>query len=932
MPKKAVRFLSALVLPAFLLPPVLHAAPPAEFEKQTDGIILQLPDGFLNVQVLSDSVVRVAFSKDQSFFGKKTIDVIDHPPSSTGWKLSTTSKALLLSTSKLTVSVDRVTGTVKFLDAQGKTILAEAAGGRFMQPAQVQGEDTFHVRQQWLPNAGESLYGLGQHQFGIVDIKGTDLDLWQRNTTVIVPFLVSSDGYGILWDNTSYSRFGDLREFSVIPAENLFDKDGRQGGLTKQLMDGSAPMTTASLAFAAKPHSEAPLPPEVTWEGSVEPPATGDYQFQSYANGCVKIWIDGRLILDHWRQSWLTAVDQAKLHLEAKHRYPVKIEWTTEQGTTFRLLWKTPSAERNTSLWSEVGDGVNYYFVYGPKLDDVVAGYRFLTGQAPMMPSWAFGLWQSRQRYETAQQSLDVVDEFRRRGIPFDNIVQDWQYWPVDAWGSHKFDPARFPDPDGWIKAIHERHAHLMISVWGKFYTGNDNFKAMLDHGYLYPANLQEHMRDWIGYEYTDYDAFNADARRLFWEQVNSNLFRRGIDAWWMDATEPDLTPSPPTLEGQRTHMQPTAMGTASRMMNGYPLMNSMGVYTGQRGVAPNQRVFILTRSAFAGQQRYAAASWSGDITSTWTAMAKQIPAGLGLSISGLPYWTMDIGGYTMQDKFSTANPKPEDEEEWRELNARWFEFGTFCPLLRVHGELRPREMWTLGGESHPAYQAELKFDRLRYRMFPYVYSLAGAVTQRGGVFMRPLVMDFAADAKAREIADEYMFGPALLVAPVTQYKARTRSVYLPQSTGWYDFWTGKAVPPGTQIEAAAPYDSIPLFVRAGSIVPFGPELQYIAEKPPDPIALFVYAGADGSFTLYEDQGLTYDYEKGAFSEIPIEWNDATQTLKIGERKGSFDGMLQRRKFEIVLVSKDAPVEFSFDPKPIRTVEYEGAPVSVKVR
>jgi len=510
--------------------------------------------------------------------------------------------------------------------------------------------------------------------------------------------------------------------------------------------------------------------------------------------------------------------------------------------------------------------------------------------------------------------------------------VQDWQYWPVDAWGSHKFDPARFPDPDGWIKAIHEKHAHLMISVWGKFYTGNDNFKAMLEHGYLYPANLQEHMRDWIGYEYTDYDAFNADARRLFWEQVNSNLFRRGIDAWWMDATEPDLTPSPPTLEGQRTHMQPTAMGSASRMMNGYPLMNSMGVYTGQRGVAPNQRVFILTRSAFAGQQRYAAASWSGDITSTWTAMAKQIPAGLGLSISGLPYWTMDIGGYTMQDKFSTANPKPEDEEEWRELNARWFEFGTFCPLLRVHGELRPREMWTLGGDSHPAYQAELKFDRLRYRMFPYVYSLAGAVTQRGGVFMRPLVMDFAADAKAREIADEYMFGPALLVAPVTQYKARTRSVYLPQSTGWYDFWTGKTAQPGTQIEAAAPYDSIPLFVQAGSIVPFGPELQYIAEKPSDPITLYVYAGANGSFILYEDQGLNYDYEKGAYAEIPIEWNDSTQTLNIGARKGSFEGMLQRRKFEIVLVSKDAPVGFSFDPKPIRSVEYEGAPVSVKLR
>jgi alpha-D-xyloside xylohydrolase len=468
-----------------------------------------------------------------------------------------------------------------------------------------------------------------------------------------------------------------------------------------------------------------------------------------------------------------------------------------------------------------------------------------------------------------------------------------------------------------------------MISVWGKFYPGSDNFKAMQDRGYLFKPNLEEGLKDWIGFPYTFYDAFNSGARKLFWDQINSRLFRRGIDAWWMDATEPDLTPSPPALEGQKTHMNPTAMGSGARVLNGYGLMNSEGVYSGQRSAAPNQRVFILTRSGFAGQQRYATATWSGDITSTWSALAKQIPAGLGFSLSGVPYWTTDIGGYTMREKFAAKNPKPQDEEEWRELNTRWFEFGTFCPLLRVHGERRPREMWTLGGESSPAYLAELKFDRLRYHMFPYLYSLAGEVTHQDGTFLRPLVMDFPQDLQARELTDEYMFGRAFLVAPVTEYKARSRPVYLPAGEDWYDFWTGKTASSGTTINAAAPYDAIPVFVRAGAIVPFGPELQYIEEKPSDPITLYVYTGADGSFTLYEDEGVNYDYEKGAFSEIPIQWDDSGKKLTIGGRKGAFTGMLQHRTFEVVLVSRKNPVGFSFISKPTHSLDYNGSSVSL---
>jgi alpha-D-xyloside xylohydrolase len=565
----------------------------------------------------------------------------------------------------------------------------------------------------------------------------------------------------------------------------------------------------------------------------------------------------------------------------------------------------------------------------------VIGGYRFLTGKATMMPNWAFGLWQSRQRYETAQQSLDVVDEFRKRKIPFDNIVQDWQYWKPDSWGSQAFDPTRFPDPEGWIKALHERNAHLMISVWGKFNPNTDNAKEMQAKGFLYQPALKETEKDWIGFPYTFYDAFNPAARKLFWSQVNTGIFSKGADAWWMDATEPDMTDSPPTLERNQSHMNPTAMGTGARMLNGYALMNSMGVYTGQREAAPNQRVFILTRSSFAGNQRYSAATWSGDITSTWTAMAKQIPAGLGMSISGVPYWTMDIGGYTMQRKFAAKPQTPEDQEEWRELNARWFEFGAFCPLLRVHGEIQPREMWSFGDEGTPAYDAELKADRLRYAMLPYIYSLAGAVTQRDQTIMRPLVMDFPADKQARGIPDEYMFGPAFLVAPVTKYKDRSRDVYLPQDvkgTTWFDFWSGKVGVSGMQTAAPAPYDQMPVFVRAGSIVPFVTPAQYVAEKAADPITLYVYTGANGDFTLYEDQGTTFDYEKGAFSEIPIQWNETTHTLTIGARHGEFQGMLEHRTFQIVYVTKASASAFAFETKPSDTVQYVGQAVSVSPR
>jgi len=912
--------------------PAITAAKPI---KVADGVVYPIGGSFLKVEIWGDNVVRIAAATNRTFLDRVTPATEVRVKKKTAFKSVAQGTTGTITTDQLKVGVNLLTGAVTFSDTKGNVILAESGGGREMLPALVQGENTAHVRQQWEEQADESLYGLGQRQIGALDIKGFDLDLWQHNTHVVLPFLVSSRGYGILWDNLSYSRFGDLRGFEAIPAEDLRDASGQAGGLTA----GSFSATNADQLQNSRVTAEITAAGGrgrgadwIRYAGEVVAPTTGDYQFRTYSNGGIKVWLDGKLVIDHWRQNWLTDHDQVKVRLEAGKHYAIRVEHGGDQATTLQLSWKTPSPSAATSLWSEVGDAVDYYFVYGPALDDVIAGYRQLTGQATMLPQWAFGLWQSRQRYETAEQSLDVVKEYRRRGLPFDNIVQDWQYWKPAEWGSHQFDPARFPDPDGWIKALHQLHTHLMISVWGKFYPGTPNFEAMKKAGYLYLPDLDEGVQDWINYPYTFYDAFNADARKLYWSQINSNLFAKGIDAWWMDATEPDLTASPPTLEGQRKYMMPTAGGTASRVLNGYALENSKAVYTGQREVAPNQRVFILTRSGFAGIQRYGTVTWSGDITCTWTAMGKQIPAGLGFCVSGDPYWTMDCGGYTMHNKFSARNPKPEDAEEWRELNARWFEFATFCPILRLHGELQPREPWAFGGDNHPAYKAITKFDELRYRMLPYNYSLAANAAKNAGTMMRPLVMDFPQDKTAREIPDEYLWGPAFLVSPVTTYLARERAVYLPATTGgWYDFWTGQAQAGGQNISAPAPYDALPVYVRAGSVVPFGPALQYTSEKPADKITLYVYAGANSSFTLYEDDGTTYGCERGQFARIPMQWDDAKSTLTIGRREGKFPGMLTQRTFNVVLVRATVAKGFAFEPTPDASVAYRGAAVKLPI-
>jgi len=962
--KRVSSFLNASLLGALLAAPVVLRAdtqPPPPAARDAQGVTVTLPGGLLRLEPVTEGIVRVAFARDAAFFRRDSLMLDPHRPQGTAFTLTESPDSVVVATAKLQARLDRATGAVTFLDAAGRILLAEQPGSRMLADAEVQGVKTLHVQQAWQPHDDESLYGFGQNHLGLLDLKGYDLDLWQHNGTVFVPFLVSSRGYGILWDNNSSTRFGDLRPFDFIPAGQLLDTAGQPGGLTGTYFAdnhfgqqvGRRTDARIDILPAGPPAPRSVIHPalpargafSVRWEGSLVPAVSGVYQLQGYSDGDFKLWIDGQLVANHWRQGWLPWYDLVRVQLEAGRRHAVKLEWIADDNPPIaQLRWKTPSNLTATSLWSEFAGGTDYYFVAGQNLDAVIAGYRTLTGAASLMPRWAFGLWQSRQRYKTQQELLDTVKGFRTRGIPFDNIVMDWFYWKAEAWGSHEFDPARFPDPAGMVRSVHDLNARIMISVWPKFYPGTANFEALHSAGFLYERNLQEKIQDWVGFRYTFYDAFNPAARKLFWSQVERELFRKGIDAWWLDATEPDLTRNP-TLENQRNYANPTALGPGAAVVNAFSIENAKAVYEGQRAVAPDQRVFILTRSGFAGLQRLGSASWSGDTSSTWTALRKQIPAALSFSLAGVPYWTMDVGGFAVPGRFAPQKPvdpnqspgepqfepqTPAEAEEWAELNTRWFQFGTFVPLLRVHGEYPFREMWEFGGDQSPTYQAQLKFDRLRYRLLPYLYSVAGAVTHEGTTFLRPLVMDFPNDPAVRSLTDEFLFGPALLVSPVTEYRVRRRAVALPATPGgWYDFWTGTALAGGRTIDAPAPFDAIPLHIRAGAIIPFGPEVQWTGEKQADPITVVVYAGADGAFTLYEDDGLTYGYERGASARIPLRWDDAKKTLTIGARTGTFPGMLTERTFNVVLVAPQKPIGFSFTPAADKAVHYIGEAVTV---
>ena len=926
------------------------------FIRTVDGVIIY-PDTTISgnsravkLQVITDNIIRVISSPDPAILPRQSLITVYRNDPGAKWEVRSDDKEVVLKTRLVTATVIIATGAVRFTDSAGQEILSEKKnGGRSFEPAIFDGQPSWHIRQTFETRSDEALYGLGQHQDDQFNYKGRQEYLFQNNTEVAIPFLLSTNHYGLLWDNYSLTTAGDIRPWKQLSAMRLFSRNGDEGWLTASYCNDKAhpgkiafEAAESSINYAYLNDSKQKLPPafktengQVTWEGSLASDLDGVHSFRCSYAGYIKIWIDGKLLLDRWRQAWNPGTAILDLNMEKDRKYPVRIQWIpdgTESYLSLKWLDPIPPALQNDfSFSSEAGRQLDYYFIYGRNMDEVISGYRTLTGKSTIVPQWAIGLWQSRERYKTQDEILNTVSEFRKRKIPLDNIVLDWSYWRQNDWGSQEFDPARFPSPDSMIRSLHDvYHAHFMISVWPKFYEGISAYQDFHAKDWLYKRNIADRQRDWIGQGYvsTFYDAFNAGAREGFWDLLNKKLYSKGVDAWWMDASEPDIV-SNTNPEIRKELMTPTAMGTAAEYLNAYPLENAKGIYEGQRAVNPDKRVFILTRSAFAGSQHYAAAIWSGDIAARWSDMRTQITAGINFSMSGLPYWSMDIGGFAVERRFEHA--KGRDLEEWREQMTRWYQFGAFCPLFRVHGQYPYREIYNTAPDDHPAYRSMLYYDKLRYRLLPYIYSLAGMTWFNDYTIMRGLVMDFPEDTTVRTIGDQYLFGPSLLVSPVYTFGALQRDLYLPAGQGWYDLYSGKYEEGGRRIIASAPYERIPVLVKEGSIIPFGPDLQYTSEKPAREITLYVYTGRDAAFDLYEDEGSNYNYEKGAYARIPIRYVESSGTLTIGQREGDFPGMLQERVFRVVWVTKDRPASLRFDGRTNMAIHYKGRQRSIRM-
>ena len=761
---------------AFMIAALWVLAIPAHSEEAkvsasqvSDGVLVKTPHDQLHIAVCGPSLLHITASPDAAKTSSPQQPWIVGECGTGQFSFAQTDKFYLLGTSELQVKVSLDTGGLTFSDKAGNALLTEGIWSPFAtrqyDPIARADEHFYNVSESFQMPEDEAIYGLGQHQTGLLNNRGLAISLGQNNTDVAVPLMISTRGYGLLWNTAA-----------------------------KSMMNNQFPRT---------------------------------------------------------------------------------------------LMFRADGVE-----------GIEYYFLYGPETDQVIHLYRELTGHAPMFAKWAYGLFQSKDRYETQDELVGIVSKYRDQHIPLDTVVQDWQWWT--KWGSSDFN-SKYPDFAAAMNQIHGQHAHVMISIWPNFDPATAIYEQMKELNSLIDDK-------------GDYDITDPAARDLYWKLLPSTLVAKGVDAFWLDASEPEARDLgiPPN---QKLHL-----GAGSLYTNIFPLLHTQGIYDHWRKTTDQKRLFTLTRSAFLGQQRNAAATWSGDVYSNFWALKHQIPAGLNFSISGIPYWTTDIGGYGYPNG-DTSDPK------YQEVFTRWFEYGTFCPIFRTHGHRanNQNELWTYG----PATPTLVKFDKLRYRLLPYIYSLAWQVTHDDYTIMRPLSMDWRGERKAWEIGDEFMFGPSLLVSPVTEAAVTTRSVYLPPAAGWYDFWTGDRVAGNRVMQAAAPIDRIPLYVRAGSILPLGPEVEYAGEKPDAPIELRIYEGASASFHLYEDQGDTYAYEQGAYSIIPLRWDEASRTLTIGGRVGSYPGMPTQHTFRIIWVKASHGGYSSSAPEVDKEVVYAGSEIKI---
>lgn len=982
-PTKTLLVSAALILGAM-------GAQAADFVQNGNFLTVQLKQhqnygpSQIRLQVVGDRIIRVQATAEQSFRNKQSLIIVPQN-SKAQYKVEEQGDDLIITTAAMRAVLNEATGQITFYDLKDQVLLKEVAqGGKTFKPFTVPdreiGVDIAKVpeaqKHGWSWRAlfdspdNEAFYGLGQHQSEELNMKGKNEDLFQYNTKVSVPFVISNKNYGILWDSYSYCRWGNPGDYLQLNrAFKLYDKDGKEGQLTgtyvakngQKIVRGEdsiyfeyAMPETSEICNKTDKGGIQNLPKgfalngsKVVYEGYVEAPTNSFYQFILYYAGYMKIYIDGKLVVpERWRTAWNPNSYKFETAIQKGKKTPIRIEWQPDGDVSYcglRVAAPRSEAEKNQlSIWSEMSPDMDYYFIAGKNMDEVISGYRTLTGKAPVYPKWVLGFWQSRERYQSSKDIEENMKKFRDLKIPVDNIVQDWNYWKLDSWGSHEFEAARYPNPQAMLDSVHALHGRFMISVWPKFYDTVKNYKELDAKGWMYHQAIKDDIHDWLGFRGSFYDAYDAGARKMFWRQMDENLYTKykfGIDAWWMDASEPNVRDCTP-MWYRKALSGPTALGTSTEYFNAYSIVNADAIYNGQRSVNPNQRVFLLTRSGFAGEQRYSTATWSGDIATRWEDMRAQMTAGLNYSMAGLPFWGMDQGGFCVENRYVAAQQEFDktgkenaDLKEWRELQARWNQFGCFVPLYRAHGQWPLREVWNIAPADHPAYKTIVAYDKLRYRLMPYLYSMAGMVHLKDYTMMRGLVMDFNGDEKVLDIKDQWMFGSALMACPVGEYQKYSREVYLPKQKGWYDFYTGAYHAGGQTIVADAPYDKIPVFIPEGAILPIGPEMQWSDEKKPELIDLYVYAGKDGSYTLYEDEGTNYNYEKGKYAVIDFKYDDARKQVSIGARKGSFDGMLQKRRFNIILVDqkKQQGVNLAKSPKG-KVVKYSGQAMTVKLK
>ncbi|MBR7029847.1 MAG: glycoside hydrolase family 31 protein [Prevotella sp.] len=988
-------------------------------EVQTNGntVTIRPDEGqakVIRLEVMNNNIIRVRATSKEALPEKPASLMIvpQAAPAKGSFSVSEEGDNVVVKAQNVKAVVSKATGEVMFYDAEGKVLLKEAKDGKqfwdFTVPERELGMKTgFTVPEEakhgltWQMKFDspddESFYGLGQHQSEEFNMKGKNEDLFQYNTKVSIPFVLSNKNYGILWDSYSYCRFGNPNDYLQLNrAFRLYDKQGNRGHLTGTYIDRMGKKlvrdedsiyyeygTPAKSEIALKtdnggiknfPKGLQLAGANVIYEGFIEPKCCDGgrcdckgncqckgqkelFQFILYYSGYIKVYIDGKEVVpERWRTSWNPNAYKFEVTMEKKKRVQLRIEWQPDGGEAYcglRVAEPRSDEERGKlSVWSEMAKDMDYYFIAGENLDQVISGYRTLTGKASLYPKWVLGFWQSRERYKTQDEIEGTLAEFRKRHIPIDNIVQDWNYWPEDQWGSHQFEASRYPNPQQMLDNVHQMHGRFMISVWPKFYCNTDNYKELDAKGWMYIQSPTDDIHDWVGPGYTNgfYDAYDADARKMFWRQMDENLYtglsgqpgksgsQSYVDAWWMDASEPNVRDCTP-MWYRKALSGPTALGTSTEYFNAYSTVNADAIYNGQRSVwkgkANEPRVFLLTRSGFAGEQRFSTATWSGDIGTRWEDMRAQMTAGLNYSISGIPFWGMDQGGFCVENRYVAAQQifdrtgqENEDLKEWRELQTRWNQFGAFIPLFRSHGQWPLREIWNIAPDEHPAYKSFVYYDKLRYRLMPYLYSMAGWAHFRDYTLMRALVMDFNGDKEVENIGNQWMFGPALMACPVGYYKARNRSVYFPEKCGWYNLYTNEYIQGGQRLVVDAPYEQIPVFVREGAIIPFGPDMEWSDEKPVELINLYIYAGQDGTFQLYEDEGTNYNYEKGKYATIDITYDDASKTVSFSARKGQFPGMLKNRRFNVVLITKDHPKPLNLENPEGVMVNYNGKAVT----